>query len=248
LNGRCPADLMPLRERAPVGLAHVKQLLNSVVPPTHDVDSVELDRTLESIQEQFQSDVDELVVFQENQRSIRRRLWDKKHNIKEDPNLVVGAYVMLSREGGGPYPVTKMSTQWYGPHEIVEIVNPNTVRVKLTGSDLIETAVIDRIRFIDGSDIDSILEFQQFADRTRPGDNVVQKVVGHSKRGKNIWQLQVEWLDGTTSNEPITKFYYDVPHLVDKYLDDIMMDPLFKLDVIAMRKVIQASIKRRKQG
>jgi hypothetical protein len=225
----------------------VKRLLNGVVPPEHGVSLHELDHALAQCQETFQDAERGIVEWQDEIRSIRRRTWAKRHHLKDDPNLVVGAYVMLAREASGAPTTSKLQPPWYGPHKIIDFVNPNTVRVQLLGSDLIETAVLDRVRFFESKDVDPSLEMQKFADNTRPGDYVVDQIVGVERFGRNKWKFQVKWADSSQTLEPVTRLYHDLPHVVEKYLDTLELGGENTVAVKGIRAAISASEKRRYQ-
>jgi len=136
---------------------------------------------------------------------------------------------------------------WYGPHQIIEIINPHKVRIRLLGSDLTEIVIIDRIRFLDGSDVDDILKLQRYADLTRPGDYVLKRILKHEKFRKNAWKFVVEWSDGSITSEPIARLFFDLPHVVEKYLNGIT-DPQLQSEVKVIQRLIDTSMNRRKNN
>jgi len=245
LNHKCPYELMPLRHAITPGLTDIKHLLHAAAPSnTTPINDPSINDMLHQLQEDFIDLERGIVDHQDHLRITRQQLWNKKHNLKDDPNLVVGSYVMLAREGAGPYETTKMQPPWYGPHRIVEKLHDNKIRVQLFGSDLEEIAVIDRVRFLDYSDIEDILQLQHYADASRPGDQMFKAIIGHTKIGRNKWYLEIKWNDNTTTFEHLTKFYRDLPHFVTQYLHQLATDPTTQSASSAMQQITTLYDKR----
>jgi len=102
LDGKRPIDFMPLRLLTSNRMDHIRTLLQVAVPANQDINIKDLDTILLETQERFEDSLREIVTYQEELRTIRNQLWLKRNRIKSnDPNLVVGSYVMVSREASG---------------------------------------------------------------------------------------------------------------------------------------------------
>ncbi len=246
LLGHAPVEVFTGRPR--VDFSVIATATDSVEMDEKPLTVGDLEDLVRSIREQLIA-LEESVADHKDQRRRLRHLNREKKKGVENIDFEEGDLVLVSAEGSVEGFGDKLTARWVGPFEVVEVVNPQTVKVRQSGSDRTKVVHTQRVRMFAGPEVldEHEQDLVHAADLSLRGRFMAEKIVGVVREGPSDFKFKVRWAgygEEDDTLEPLLRFHADVPHMVEQYLSRHDLPDDIKAWIPDMRKAFNRRLTR----